>query len=352
MSDPASPSAAQRVPQSAPKIYNVAVLGAGDMGGNHVRGWQEAGHRVLSITDIDTERANTLAERHGIERVLSDIDIAIADPDVDIVSICLPLSFHAPVTIAAAKHGKHVMCEKPLAPSIADATAMEAAVREAGVTFALGMQRNWAGGVEVLRQRAAEGQFGRPMVFNSDLLQEVRPKVVMHDRNGNNGPLTDACCHYYLLWQTVFRSRPTTVYAQGRIIATERPEIASFRALALDTAVVTMAFESGDIGTMTVSWGLPKHFAMPGRQDRIIGPAGGAEGEVRSELTIYRGSQEETVTIPDENLHATEFKDFIAAIESGRRPRHEFVVGRELIQVTRAIEDSIATGQPVRVPHD
>ena len=123
-------------------------------------------------------------------------------------------------------------------------------------------------------------------------------------------------------------------------------------ASALDTGVVTMAFESGDIGTMTVSWGLPKHFAMAGRADRIIGPKGGAEGEVRSELTIYDGSETETVTIPDENLHATEFADFIAAIERGGRPRHEFAVGRELIQITRAIEDSIATGQPVRVPHD
>ena len=350
MSDLPSPAASESARVS--KTYNVAVLGAGDMGGHHVRGWQAAGHRVLSVTDVDTERAVELAEKHGVEQVLSDIDVAISDPDVDIVSICLPLAFHAPVTIAAARNGKHVLCEKPLAPSIADATAMEAAVREAGVCFALGMQRNWAGGVEILRQRAAEGVFGRPMVFNSDLLQEVRPKIAMHDRNGNNGPLTDACCHYYLLWQTVFRSRPTTVYAQGRIIATERPEILPHRALALDTAVVTMAFESGDIGTMTVSWGLPKSFAMPGRADRIIGPKGGAEGEVRSQLTIYSGGDTEIVTIPEQDLHAVEFIDFVEAIESKRRARHEFAVGRELIQITRAIEDSIATGQPVRVPHD
>jgi predicted dehydrogenase len=352
MPDPSSHTTTSPESQPPSKIYRIAVLGAGDMGGHHVRGWQEAGHRVLSITDIDTERAHHLAEKHGIEKVLSDVNVAIADPEVDIVSICLPLAFHAPLTIAAAKQGKHVLCEKPLAPSIADATAMEAAVREAGVTFALGMQRNWAGGVGVLRQRAAEGQFGRPMVFSSDLLQEVRPKIAMHDRNGNNGPLTDACCHYYLLWQTVFRSRPTTVYAQGRIIATERPEIFGHRSLALDTAVVTMAFESGDIGTMTVSWGLPKKFAMQGRPDRIIGPKGGAEGEVRSELTIYNGSETETVSIPEQDLHAVEFVDFVKAIETGRRPRHEFAVGRELIQITRAIEDSIATGQPVRVPHD
>ncbi len=76
---------------------------------------------------------------------------------------------------------------------------MEAAVNAAGVQFGLGFQRNLAEGVGLLRQWAAEGKFGRPMVFNSDLLQEVRPKWAMHNRNGNNGPLMDTGCHSYML---------------------------------------------------------------------------------------------------------------------------------------------------------
>lgn len=352
MPNATSLTSAESTTARASRVYTIAVIGAGDMGENHVRGWQKLGHRVVSVTDVDTERAHRLAEAYNIERVYCDVDRALADAEVEIVSICLPLALHAPTTIAAARAGKHILCEKPLAPSIADATAMEAAVREAGVYFALGMQRNWAGGVEVLRQKAAEGAFGRPMVFSSDLLQEVRPKIAMHDRNGNNGPLTDACCHYYLLWQTVFRSRPRTVFAEGRILATGRAEVVGHRALAIDTAVVTMAFESGDIATMTVSWGLPKNFAMAGRNDRIIGPDGGAEGNVQGELSIYCGSTREVVSIEPQNLHAVEFEDLVSAIESGGRPRYGFSIGRELIWITKAIEHSIATGQPVRVMHD
>lgn len=335
-----------------PHSYTVAVIGAGDMGGQHVTGWQSLGHQVRSITDVDTERANTLAKRHDVEQVHADLDTALTDPSVDIVSICLPLRLHAPTTIKAARHGKHIFCEKPLAPSLPEAAAMERAVTDAGVTFGLGMQRNLAEGVGLLRDWAAEGRFGRPMVFNSDLLQEVRPKIAMHDRNGNNGPLTDAGCHYYLLWQTVFRSRPTMVYAQGRILATGRPEIAGHRQLAVDTAVVTMTFESGDVATMTVSWGLAKGLRMRSRPDRVFGPDGGAEGDVQVQLTLHTGDTTETVQIEPRHLHAAEFEDFVRAIEDGGRPAAGFTEGRELIMITKAIEESIATGQPVRVPHD
>ena len=334
------------------KRYGIGVIGAGDMGSRHIEAWQSLGHDIVSITDIDTSRAREIASAHNVGTVHSDSTEAIADANVDIVSICLPLAFHAPVTIHAAQQGKHVFCEKPLARSFGEADAMEEAVTAAGVQFGLGLQRNLAEGVGLLRQWAADGTFGRPLVFTSDLLQEVRPKRAMHDRNGNNGPLTDAGCHYYMLWQTVFRSRPKTVYAQGRILAMDRPEVSQFDQLALDTAVVTIEYESGDIATMTVSWGLAEGFRMRGRPDRVFGPRGGAEGNVQSELTLYSCSESRTVPIEPRNLHAVEFERFVEAIESGSRPEYSFTEGRQMIAVTRAIHDSIASGQPVQVTYD
>jgi predicted dehydrogenase len=322
--------------------YGIAVIGAGDMGSRHVEAWQALGHDVVSITDVDTDRAQEAASTYGV---------AIADPSVHIVSICLPLAFHAPVTIHAAHHGKHVFCEKPLARSFREAEEMQAAVQFSGVQFGLGLQRNLAEGVGLLRQWAAEGRFGRPMVFNSDLLQEVRPKRAMHDRNGNNGPLTDAGCHYYMLWQTVFRSRPKSVYAQGRILATARPEVAHFDQLAIDTAVVTVEYESGDIATMTVSWGLAGNFQMRNHLDRVFGPDGGAEGLVNSELTLYEGDAVETVTIESRNLHQDEFALFTDAIERGTTPPYGFTAGKEMLAVTQAIHESIATGKVVPVSY-
>jgi len=331
--------------------FRVAVVGAGDMGGRHVRAWSALGHRVISITDVDAARAQTLADEHQVPKVLCDLEEALSDPEPEIVSICLPLALHAPATILAAEHGKHVMIEKPLCRTFAEADAMEAAVRRAGVQFGVGFQRNLAQEVALLRRWAAEGRFGRPMVFSSDLLQEVRPKRIMHDRGGNNGPLTDAGCHYYLMWQTVFRAKPRTVYAQGRIAAVERPEVAHFDQLAVDTAVVTVEYESGDIATLTVSWGLPAGFQLLGRSDRVVGPRGGAEstpGAVR----LFEGGGKEQIDLEPRDLHQVELQLFAAALRGGKPFPAGFIQGRQMLAITNAIFRSIDTGQPEPVWYD
>jgi predicted dehydrogenase len=199
---------------------------------------------------------------------------------------------------------------------------------------------------------AAEGTFGRPMVFSSDLLQEVRPKAGMHDRQGNNGPLTDAGCHYYLQWQTIFRSKPTRVYAQGRITAAGRPELDHVGQLAVDTAVVTIEYESGDIGTLTVSWGLAAGSKLRSRPDRIIGPAGGAEGGTNSQLTIYSGDGSEQVEIETRDLWVVELRRFAEAIQNGGPPPAGITEGKQMLAVTQAILRSIDIGAPVTVSYD
>jgi predicted dehydrogenase len=337
------------------KTYNIAVIGAGDMGGNHVSGWLEAGHKVYSITDVDIERANELAEKGNIPNVLQDFEKAVSDPEVDIVSICLPLVFHAPVTVHAANRGKHVFCEKPLASSFADVKLMEEAVRRNGVQFGLGFQRNYSQGVEKVQKWVKEGKFGSPLVFSSDLLQEVRPKRAMHDKNGNQGPIVDTSCHFFLMWETVFGSKPKKVYARGGILAKDRPEIAHFNELAVDTAVITVEYESGDIGTMTISWGLNKGFQMQPRTDRIFGPRGGAEGAfntwgpaVGTSIDLYLGGNDKKVVSLDKrSLFKLQFEDFTNAIEKRVPVKTGFKQGKEMLALSHAVLESIETGKVI-----
>ncbi|MDR6124035.1 myo-inositol 2-dehydrogenase/D-chiro-inositol 1-dehydrogenase [Bacillus sp. SLBN-46] len=338
------------------KKYRVAVLGAGDMANQHVQGWQLAGHEVVSVTDVDLERANTLAEKAGVKQVYSDFTQSIIQPDVDIISIALPLIYHGPATILAANHGKHVFCEKPLASSLEEVERMQAAVEEAGVKFGLGFQRNFAHGVELTSNWVKKGLFGSPMVFNSDLLQEVRPKITMHDKNGNQGPVVDTCCHFFLMWQTVFGSKPKKVYARGGILGKDRQEIAHFEELAIDTAIITIEFESGDIGNMTISWGLAKHTKMRGRADRIIGPKGGAEGyfntwgtDSGTEVHLFIGDQDETVPLERRVLHQVEFEAFIEALDQGQPVPYGFEQGKEMIKLSYAVLESIETGKVIYV---
>lgn len=227
---------------------------------------------------------------------------------------------------------------------------MEQAVRDAGVQFGIGFQRNLATGVSKVKDWVAEGKFGRPLVFSSDLLQEVRPKVAMHDKYGNKGPFVDACCHYFYMWNTVFQSKPKSLYARGGILAKDRAEVSHFKELAIDTGVVVVEYESGDIATMTVSWGLAKATKLRGRPDRVIGPCGGAEGpfnsfgsEIHIELLV--GNNKETVTIEKEDLFQTEFELFANALAARNPAPVGFEQGANILKMSLAVLESIETGE-------
>jgi predicted dehydrogenase len=175
----------------------------------------------------------------------------------------------------------------------------------------------------------------------------------MHDRNGNQGPVVDACCHYFLMWQTAFQSKPNKVHASGGILAHSRPEIAHFEQKAIDTAIITVEYESGDIGAMTVSWGLAKKFKMGGRPDRIFGPKGGAEGQFNNfgnpvmKFELFEGGNRETVEVQQPDLFRVEFEHFVDAINAGKPAPVSFAQGLEMLKLSHAVLESIETGKIV-----
>ena len=109
----------------------VALLGAGFIADIHI----ESYHRfvpdaeVVAVFARDAERAKTFAMKHGIQAWFSDLDKAIHDSGCDIVDVCLPNCLHARATITAAKAGKHVIIEKPLAMNLNEADQMIEACR-------------------------------------------------------------------------------------------------------------------------------------------------------------------------------------------------------------------------------
>ncbi len=95
-----------------------------------------AGNRLLAVASRDLARATGYAKEWGIERAHGAYEALLADPEIDAVYIPLPNHLHAEWTIRAARAGKHVLCEKPLALTVAEVDAMGAAARESGVVLA------------------------------------------------------------------------------------------------------------------------------------------------------------------------------------------------------------------------
>jgi len=127
-------------------MISIAILGAG-IGGEHLgalRGLRDVFH-VAAVVDQDTARIEQIRQGDSFA-ALANINDALNDPSIDMIDVCLPPHLHVPVTLDALAHGKHVICEKPLATSMADVDRIKAAAKVANkVTASYGGGANRTG---------------------------------------------------------------------------------------------------------------------------------------------------------------------------------------------------------------
>ncbi|MEA3346214.1 MAG: Gfo/Idh/MocA family oxidoreductase [Chloroflexota bacterium] len=116
---------------------------------------------IIACVDIVREKAQRLAERVGGAQVYTDYRDALALDEVQAVDICLPNYLHAPVAIAAAEAGKHVLCEKPMTISMADAQSMIDAAKEAGVTLMIRQSTRFVPPYSRVKQIVDSGVLGK-----------------------------------------------------------------------------------------------------------------------------------------------------------------------------------------------
>ena len=145
-------------------MIRVAILGAG-IGRAHLEGYRELTDRfsVRSLCDLDRERAAAAAGGEDIE-IESDIAKVLADPQIDLVDVCLPPHLHSSVAADALKAGKHVVCEKPLATSLSDADRLLKLAREEGRRLFPVFQYRFGPALSKLQALIDAGLAGKPFV--------------------------------------------------------------------------------------------------------------------------------------------------------------------------------------------
>ena len=144
---------------------NIAMLGTGGIADGQLAPALELvdGARLWSVLSRDAQRGREFAVRHGAaaaSAVHTDLDSLLADADLDAVLIASPDKVHAPQCIAAARAGKHVLMEKPMATDVAEAEAMVEACDEAGVTLAIAYHMRWHAGHRQLAAAVHTGRLG------------------------------------------------------------------------------------------------------------------------------------------------------------------------------------------------
>lgn len=335
----------------ADRPVRVGIIGSGNIARNHAEGYQAAGAEIIGLADID---AAVLARRSlewRVERTFTDIAELLALPGLDAVSVCTPNAAHAPATIAAAAAGLHVLCEKPISLSLAEADAMIDACRDAGVLLQVDHHLRSNPSVERMRAIIASGELGRITFVRLRQAHDWSglPAVPLGFRTAalaGGGTLLDNGCHLFDLAR----------YLAGDVDQVfARVATLKFEAEVEDTATVSLRFGSGALGAIETSWtstGWDQSFLIDGTAGTLEYTERGGPPRLRhtrrepGDLT-WDSTASTTWTTPAGTDHARAVAAFVAAIRGERPVPCTGEDGRAAVRLALASYESAASGMPV-----
>ncbi|MDF2439987.1 MAG: hypothetical protein JWN98_971 [Abditibacteriota bacterium] len=141
--------------------YNVAVIGAGAIGHNHIESFQKhAAAQVVALAEVSAERGREAADKFNIPELVTDYKVLLARDDIDVISIALPNYLHAPVALEALQSGKNVMIDKPIATNAADAAQLVEESKKQGVLLMVGQNQRMTPIVQTAKQLVTQGRLG------------------------------------------------------------------------------------------------------------------------------------------------------------------------------------------------
>ena len=218
------------------------LIGASNIAREHViNAIRVNGGEVLSVMSANAARANDYAAANGIPSATDRLDGLLERDDIDAVYISTTNELHRDQALAAAKAGKHILCEKPLALDLADAHAMVDAAKAAGVVFATNHHLRNAGAHRSMRAAIAEGRIGRPLaarVFHAVYLPPFLQGWRINKPEAGGGVILDIAVHDADTLRFVLGDEPESVEALT--------QSAGMGESGLEDAVMTIAcFNSG-----------------------------------------------------------------------------------------------------------
>lgn len=381
----------------------VGLVGLGLVSASHIKAYQaNPDAEVVAVCDLDGGHAEAVAAKHGIGRVYTSYDEMLADPAINTVDITTPTVLHAPMSIAAAKAGKHILCEKPFALTLAQAAAACRAADDQGVTLMVGESYIFMSTIMKARALIDAGEIGRPTQIRQRFGAWLeRPGVLDNDRaitdqhrgwrldsrhaGGAGFPwMFDHCVHFFA----------TATYLMGGADIAEvhalRTDLGWMREDTLEPSEMHLYRPegAGDIPIMTWTYDDPacagvwmraetlngKYDPMYGFSVTVIGDKGmievlgeggrGLQWQGEDAHLVLHSRDHATRTFRfDEGgddiwqsdvsyysrAHAHQIDELVAALTTGTAPRYTGRDGTREIRTTMAAICSAREGRPVRV---
>lgn len=260
------------------KALRVALIGTGYMGKCHALAWNAvaplfgdvARPELTLLCEVNDGLAATRARELGFARASGDWREAVTAPDIDVVSITTPNAFHAEMAIAALGAGKHVWCEKPMAPGLADAEAMTAAATAAGRVAALGYNYIQNPMTRLIGRLLADGAIGRLTHLRIEMDEDFMadggtPFHWKHEAASGHGALDDFGGHAFSLLAALGIAPHEVAADMGKPHAERIAQDGRPRAVeTFDVASLLLRFDgaSGVILLNRSAWGRKGRIAM------------------------------------------------------------------------------------------
>jgi predicted dehydrogenase len=373
-------------------VLRVGIAGTGFIGHVHARSALLAGGTLAGVAAANEESARAAAAALGAERAYASAEELVADPAIDVVHICTPNHLHAPLAEAALAQGKHVICEKPLGLTSAEAERMATAAREAGRQAAVPFVYRYYPTVREARELVRSGETGALRLLHGSYLQDwlLRPDDdnwrVDARLGGASRAFADIGSHWCDLAEFLSGHRISRLSARTFTVVPERVHAKTRKAFEAgdgsgalrpveteDGATIQFETDGGAFGSLVVSQ------VSAGRKNRLWIELDGAEAALafdqeqpeelwhgrRDRLTIVRRDGEHLsppaarfATLPPGHPqgYADCFNAFVAdfyeAVRSGSAPDGlpQFADGVRAAQITDAVLVSAREQAWVDVP--
>ena len=334
------------------------VIGTGIVGGAwHAHVYSQLPQaELVAVCDLDEQQARSIAEKYNVPHVYTDYQELLANPDIRAVSIATPDFAHREIAVAAAKAGKHILVEKPLATTVEDAQAILAAVDENGVKLMVDFHNRVNPPFLTAKQSIIDGELGDLKYIYARLSNTTFVATQMLSWASKSSALWFLASHVFDLAQWLLADKPSRIYAVTRSGILKEKGIDT-----QDFHVAIIEFQKGAVVTLENSWILPEtepnvfNFKM-----EILGSKGSMYVNTSDHRAIEKYT-EDSVSLPDilgislDGTSSPRMSGFVLEaiarfVDAIVDDKPVLATGEEGMRVTRvltAIEESARSRQPV-----
>jgi myo-inositol 2-dehydrogenase / D-chiro-inositol 1-dehydrogenase len=334
----------------------IGLIGTGFAAHLHARALLRIGQPIAAVAARDTHRAEAFASEYRIPSIADSWQVLVNTPSLDLVVIAAPTQYHATIGIAALEAGRHVVCEKPLAASLAAAEQLVEVAKRTGLHLGYAEQETFAPNYRRVLELVAGGVVGDPVLVKHRGAHSGPHSAWFYGPEAGGGAIIDMGVHGIHLARSVYGgAMPTRVIAYGRTITHETS--------LEDDALVVVDFGPGRLAEIEASWiqqgGLYDHLEIYGRLGHAVARVSPNDGlRVYAQYGVPEAAEKSMQTPGWAAVSADELNDlgyvgqaadYVGKIARGEQPTVTGIDGLIVMRVVDAAYRSIASGESISI---